>query len=254
MPYVAHIRPMSQVGFRLMAGTSPARAAALSGIGSLGQNICLDQSQNTIPCNDPSCTYGDCGASGAQLTSGPLCLDQNQNQIACSDPNCTYGDCVSAPMPPGAGAAAPAAGVPTGTTLVYQAVVGARLFYDPSKMLSAVNGALANQGISVTASTSSMAGLSAVNYQLTLLITGAGFGKAQDVKAIIDGAFYQQMGQMPQSSNITVTGMPAGTPGAQGATQPPPTQSMTAFIEQNMTTILLGLGALVLLPAIVKKM
>lgn len=58
--------------------------------------ICLDQNQNTISCTDPSCTYGDCGATGvAQVTSGSLCLDSDQNAVACSDPECTYGDCTS---------------------------------------------------------------------------------------------------------------------------------------------------------------
>lgn len=58
--------------------------------------ICLDQNENTISCTDPSCTYGDCGATGvAQVTSGSLCLDSDQNAVACSDPECTYGDCTS---------------------------------------------------------------------------------------------------------------------------------------------------------------
>jgi hypothetical protein len=38
MSYIVHARPMSQVGFRLMGATSPARAAALSGIGTLGDD------------------------------------------------------------------------------------------------------------------------------------------------------------------------------------------------------------------------
>jgi len=60
----------------------------------LGQSsICLDQNQNTISCSDPNCTYGDCGASGPQVTSGALCLDQSENAVACADPECTYGDC-----------------------------------------------------------------------------------------------------------------------------------------------------------------
>lgn len=57
--------------------------------------ICLDQGQNSIACNDPNCTYGDCGSAGAQITIGSLCLDQGENQIDCTDPNCTYGDCVT---------------------------------------------------------------------------------------------------------------------------------------------------------------
>jgi hypothetical protein len=57
--------------------------------------ICLDQNQNSVSCSDPNCTYGDCGSTATQVTSGALCLDSNQNAVACSDPECTYGDCVS---------------------------------------------------------------------------------------------------------------------------------------------------------------
>lgn len=64
-------------------------------LGALGNAICLDQSQNTVACMDPSCTYGDCGSSDTQQVGGSLCLDQAENQIACTSPNCTYGDCVA---------------------------------------------------------------------------------------------------------------------------------------------------------------
>lgn len=59
--------------------------------------ICLDQSQNSVMCSDPNCTYGDCLAPAGvqQVTVGALCLDQSQNQIDCSNPNCTFGDCIS---------------------------------------------------------------------------------------------------------------------------------------------------------------
>jgi hypothetical protein len=38
MPYITYNRPISKVGFRQMNQTSPARAAALSGIGTLGDD------------------------------------------------------------------------------------------------------------------------------------------------------------------------------------------------------------------------
>lgn len=74
----------------------------LHGIAGLGMAICLDQSQNTIACTDPECTYGDCGSTDTQLVGGSLCLDRSQNQIPCSNPECTYGDCLpstAAPKP-----------------------------------------------------------------------------------------------------------------------------------------------------------
>lgn len=75
---------------------------ALHGLRGLGDAaICLDQNQNTIDCQDPNCTYGDCGATSTSVASGG-CLDQSQNQVLCTDPECTYGDCLpstSAPKP-----------------------------------------------------------------------------------------------------------------------------------------------------------
>lgn len=76
--------------------------------------ICLDGNQNTIPCSDPNCSYGDCGSTSTQVVSGSLCLDQNQNAVACADPECTYGDCTSPSS--GAPAANPVAGAATTTS------------------------------------------------------------------------------------------------------------------------------------------
>lgn len=72
----------------------------LHGMGSLGMAICLDQTENTVACMDPSCTYGDCGSSAEQQVGGPLCLDRSENQIPCSNPECTYGDCLPSTAAP----------------------------------------------------------------------------------------------------------------------------------------------------------
>jgi hypothetical protein len=43
--------------------TNP-RRAMLGAIGaSLPAPVCLDQAQNSIDCQSPDCTYGDCGAT-----------------------------------------------------------------------------------------------------------------------------------------------------------------------------------------------
>lgn len=80
----------------------------LHGMGDLGMAICLDQSQNTVACMDPSCTFGDCGSSDQQLVGGSLCLDRSENQIPCSNPECTYGDCLPSTAAPKAGNIVPA--------------------------------------------------------------------------------------------------------------------------------------------------
>jgi len=72
---------------------------SMHGLGQANPAICLDQNQNTVDCQDPNCTYGDCGAPSGPVASGG-CLDQSQNQVLCIDPNCTYGDCLpSGTMP-----------------------------------------------------------------------------------------------------------------------------------------------------------
>lgn len=69
----------------------------LRGLGA--QSICLDQAENAIDCQNPECTYGDCGAPSSYVPSGG-CLDRSQNQVLCNDPECTYGDCLpSTPAP-----------------------------------------------------------------------------------------------------------------------------------------------------------
>ena len=129
MPYLNYNLPIHRTGFRPYGLSNPWQATQLAGMGAarrqifsatggrtlgqwqrgfspnvlhgLGQPaVCLDQNQNTVPCSDPECTYGDCGSTAPQITIGALCLDQHQNQINCTDPNCTYGDCLSSPIKP----------------------------------------------------------------------------------------------------------------------------------------------------------
>src|SRR5215475_6320698 len=57
MNYVSYHRPWSKVGFRLIGATTPAHAAALSGIGSLGDDT------STLA------NYGFTSAEIAQITS-----------------------------------------------------------------------------------------------------------------------------------------------------------------------------------------
>jgi hypothetical protein len=92
--YLGQSHPFEPGGGWKLHGLGQSRAFApwtLHG----GMAVCLDQSQNTIACMDPNCTYGDCGSNAEQLVGGALCLDQGENQVPCSSPSCTYGDCIS---------------------------------------------------------------------------------------------------------------------------------------------------------------
>lgn len=245
MPYTSYNRPLSQVGFRMMRQTHPAHAAALSGIGSLG---------------DDSATLANVGFSSAQISqilsayqSGALSDGGYQALVSgFVDPSQLEDFLAADPGAAATSGAASVAGIPTGASLVYQATIGAQLFTNPSTRLGAIAGALANSGIQVVGTSSSAAGLSAVTVQLQLEISGAGFAKAQDVQSIVDHAFYVQDGQMPQASSISVTGLPGGTGGAVSAGTIG--SSLASFFEQNMTTILLGIAAIVVLPQIARKL
>lgn len=247
--YVNYSRPLSQIGFRPMRVTHPAHAAALSGIGSLG---------------DDSATLSSIGFSSAQVAqilsayqSGAL-SDAGYQQLVSGnvDPSNLADFLATDPGAPDASGAsgatgASAAGVPTGTSLLYQASVPAQLFSSSGvpAFLSSLNGVLGPQGIQVVGSSSSSAGLMVFTIQLQLLITGAGFAKAQDVQAVVDHAVYTLRGQLPTASNISVTGVPGAATGAL-----PSTQGIGTWIEQNMTVILLGIAAIVVLPTIVRKL
>ena len=115
--YLGQSRPFEPGGGWKLHGLGQSRAFApwtLHG----GMAVCLDQSQNTIACMSPDCTYGDCGSNAEQLVGGSLCLDQGENQVPCSSPSCMYGDCtdkakspspVTINLPPGP---SPRVGVP----------------------------------------------------------------------------------------------------------------------------------------------
>lgn len=116
----------------------------------LGQSaICLDQNQNTISCIDPNCTYGDCGSTESQVTSGALCLDQDENAVACADPNCTYGDCIGAAaktaakpgnvLPIAAGLNLPSKPAPTVAVPLSTSIPGSMsLFFSGSTLIAGV--------------------------------------------------------------------------------------------------------------------
>jgi hypothetical protein len=212
--------------------------------------ICLGPTingqENQVDCNDPTCTYGDCG-SNLPAATGPLCLGPTVNgvesQIDCNDPNCTYGDCIQTPT-------TPAAGVPTGTNLTYIAQLAAQLFtsQNANQVLSGISGSLPSSGLTVINSNYSSQGLTSWTVQLTVQVTGSGFATTADAKSVIDGAFYAQMKQMPLSSTISVGGTAAAGPGAGGTAQ-----NLAATLEQNLPWIIGGLVLIVTLPAIIKK-
>jgi len=249
MSRVAYDRPFSAVGFRPYRILTPRIAAqGLTGLGDDSSTLAQrgfspDQIQQIIAAHNS----GALSDSGYQFAlQGGVPVDDLANFLE-QDPGAAA---ESAAVSAG-GSAPGAAGVPNGSTLVYRASVNAHLFASGSinTFLSALVGALQADGIQVVGSTSNSSGFSGFEIQLQLLITGAGFAKAQDVQAVIDHAVYVQRGEMPISSSISVTGIP-GSAGGSGVVLP--ATSLTSFLEQNALWIGLGVVAVVVLPKVLK--
>jgi hypothetical protein len=129
---------------------------------------------------------------------------------------------------------------------IYQATINAHLFASDSvgSFLSQLPGMLSPKGIQVVNSNYSSS-FSTFQIQLTLQITGSGFAQPNDLKSVVDGDIYAQRGEMPMASSISA----GGTTGGGG----PSALNMDAFFSQNMTWILLGLGAVLVLPSLTKR-
>jgi hypothetical protein len=89
--------------------------------------------------------------------------------------------------------------------------------------------------------------------QLTLRVTGSGFRTPQDAVSNVEHIVQQLTGNMPQGGISSLVSGGTGTFGA-GAGAGAGTPQWETFLEQNMTTIMLGLAAIVVLPALVKKL
>jgi hypothetical protein len=80
---------------------------------------------------------------------------------------------------------------------------------------------------------------------ITLQVTGPGFAQPTDAGSIVNNAYYNATGSMPQGSSISVSSSGNGSVGG-----PPPTglanQSITQWFEQNAMWIGIGLAAVVL--------
>lgn len=162
---------------------------------------------------------------------------------------------------------------PTGVSMVYTGTWNTANFpaiRTPKNILDSVTGELAQFGLAVLGSDWSagfLADLGAadlalpVSFQVTiqLQVSGSGFAHADDAKAIIDHLAYEQSGNMPNST-IAVTSAPTGAlsqPGAPLVTPGMPPNSaptFTSWLEQNALWILLGVGAIMVLPQVVRKL
>jgi len=167
---------------------------------------------------------------------------------------------VIAPAP--AGPSTPA-GAPTGSYLLYTGNWSVTLTQSMNSIIAAVRAAIAGYGLQVgnvncpacssvtPSSVLASAGIQSFQVQLQILVTGTGFAQPSDAGSIVDHAFYTVTGKMPTSSSTTVQQLP-GVAGAAGVPPAAPSQSITSWLEQNALWIGLGIGAIVLVPRLMR--
>lgn len=236
-------------------------APGLHGLGDLGQVpecVYLADDGVTVESIDPNSNPTECAANGGLWEIPPSALP--------------------APAPTPAAPAAAEAGVPAGSSLTYQATFTATAnplsasFYSVQNVIAAVAANLQSQwGISVTGSSGSgtLTGTPTATLQLKTINP---YGQLSDIKAVIDGAFYNAAGASVTSSNLTLQGTPqtsqaliqqlaaaqakGDTPTAnailallnQSGGAPTPMNALETWLTNNALWIGLGVGALVVLP------
>lgn len=266
MSRVLYDRPLSAVGFRPYRHTTPFSAA--HGLGSLGIAFGTD-STGTIRIltaagsKDYSSTAEVPGTG--QTVSELRNVGYSDSDIATivaqywQDPSLyAAGGGSPAPVPSPAQAAAAAAGVPSGSVVTYQGTWQTTTTKSANDILNAVLAALPKDGINVLNS-SSTAGIlantkllyfaeSGQNFQVTLRLQPIGdYGQPRDIASIVDHEVWVATGTMPQGSGAAVT----SAPGAAGSGLPSGTD-FTTWLEENALWIALGVGAIFILPKVLK--
>lgn len=217
------------------------------------------------------------------------CFDSLGNSVDCSDPNCAQGNCVTPGLAPPP--AAPAAGVPTGSTLQYEAqweTTAGGQGMNAQEIITAVGQKLPTYGMQLIQQQNDYSPVlgyvikmaESFNVQLTVQVTGAGYDNPLHAGQNIDHAYYLVTNKMPVFSRTTLMSGPPGslfppqqqpTGGGGGTTPtqpmnlscqmfgvncppPPGQQSMSAWIQQNATMLVMLVVAAIVLPPAIKKL
>lgn len=196
-------------------------------------------------------------------------LDANGNPVTCDDPSAAiWFDVNMNAVPPGAqpASSAPLAGAPTGSSLLYSGTWQLSPSHErPNQILASVLQILKSSASVIgfqIVDASQDAGLTTVsnfNVHIQLFVNGPGFRQPNDAGTFIDHAYNQVTGLMPVVSATVVTALPAGVASAPAPTGTSPfpggaTSQLTSWFEANALWIGLGVAAIVILPAVVKKL
>jgi hypothetical protein len=157
------------------------------------------------------------------------------------------------------------AGVPDQSIVAYSGQWMTDFSSSPQDVLNQVSSALGSDGLNVIRSSISTSLASTAEAALTgsgtlfgislsiRVNNGMGFAQATDVASIVNHEVYQATGHMPASSTAAIQALP-GTPEATDAMKPKLPGDFTTWIENNATWLLLGVGAILVLPQLVKKL
>ena len=261
MGRVNYIAP--RMGFRTYGRRNTFLAAALNGIGALGDDSSTLTAVGFSPTQiaDIVARYNDGRLSapgyqfllGGGLPSSATGVDQAilddffyQDPGAPTDSSPTPGN----PAP----VTAQTPGVPNGAQVTYQGIfVTSNMNRDP---LQTVIQQLAAQGLPVISATildqpSILSQViltdSPITVQIVMRVAGPGFSQVSDVASIVNGLAYRATGNMPQTGAAAVTGLPGQTSGLPFSGLNPDPQKLTAWLEKNALWLLLGVGAFVVI-------
>jgi len=181
---------------------------------------------------------------GLQVPSGP------QAQVVPYTPT-------PATRPPIAPAApATPAQSPSGSSLLYTAAWStavANLFVSANDAIASLTQSLPSYGMSVAGSSVAAANPLAATIQVRVL-DSIGHQQLNDAKSVLDALMTHIVGQNLKGTQIALVAtpgqaLPAGTPGLPGTGQ-----SISTFLESNMGLVAGVLIAIVVLPALIKKL
>ena len=206
------------------------------------------------------------GLGDANTFSGcTSAVDADGNAVACSDPSAAVWfdnqmNAVPAGTSTGVSAAGAAAGgAPSGSQLLYQGTWQVTATLNINTIISRVSQAIRANGLQVVSAqnTGSVLSIGNFNVAFTLQVIGPGFAQPVDAGSIVDHAYYSVVGRMPVFSATVLQSAPGSSlptivPPTPGAT--PGATGITAWLESNALWLGLGIVAITVLPALVKKL
>ena len=201
-------------------------------------------------------------------------VDAQGNAVSCSDPSAAvWFDANMNAVTPGTSAQVlnNAAGVPTGSILMYQGQWRLGIVDSANTILQKVTAALPAHGIQVVSSkidqsylaSTGLGGRAQFGVLLSLRVVGPGFNLPEDAASWVNNAYYNATGEMPINAITSLQSIPSSPVGATSSTQvgvatlPPgssaPMTGWSQWLQNNALWVGLAVVAITIGPTLVKK-